>query len=1099
MVVKVVSLVPKILCIAFLVVLSPFVHGQENSADEQSVRLLEERISLWYQRGRPDRVAGVVEQMLRVNPQSPILLEAQAALALQENNSERASEILETLQRVAPTHPATIRLQQTVGLSSEQQMALGDARILSLAGRYEEAASAAEKAFPEPPIQPDLAIEYWQIRTQSGDTEAALEGLTELQNRYPNQRRIELAVIRTRLVLGTITPQDLRRVQALGRDSVVGIESLALWSRAADSLQPEEDDLELLQEFLTEYPDSDQVREVYDRLRAEFESQETLLNDPDYQKQQRGLLELENENPEAAEAWLREALATRGNDPELLGGLGYATMRQGRQREAIRWFRLAAAAAPDTTVWLELEQVATFWRDVGLFDEALLAGEYATLEYLLRQLRGNPEAELQIDTMLLREARYASVSGNEQRAQELYAQLIAENPDSTPAAWALFATYRDGDDPQAMTDFFLSLSDVQALEIAPEYQRWQANQRVIAADQAVAEGDQALEYQELEQAHNLNPTDPWLVARLVALDEQAGRNQLAEERFETLLRMNASADSYFAYALFLARNDREEEALQALAEIPADEQTENTLDMQGRLETNQRIARFNQDWRRGFELDPELFSEVGASQVVTIVSTMADSATRSDEHILDKVSLRLSELDTSEPDTAAAYAEGARFAEAVGATDQAYTWSLQAIRLQRGSVVDDRELWRAVATDDWRVAGLQSRAQRMAESSEAVLYLAFDRSAKSGTPGISELNTDTLLIDLRVPFSERAGYWFVRVDPTWADAGAADLDDNFWRNRFGTGLVCEENCPTGVQPASKDFGVALGVGVEFADWWADIGHSPVGFNRSTWVGGLGMRTTAGQFGLRWNAERRVISSTMLSFAGQNDPFSDQSWGAVTRNGLGVSASWDQGERFGWWGSLGAEYYTGDHVASNHRWYAYQGGYMRAYDSEPFAVTVGLNTLFWGFDKDLSQSTFGQGNYYSPELYQSVSLPITIFGRFSRWSYLLRGSIGYSDSTLAESEFFPTRPDLQQRALDISDETGITPIFLGGDGGGRSHSLSAVVEYQINHHWYVGVSTNLIRSDTFAPNQGLVYLRYHFGGNNLPVRRPPQPPNRYVDR
>lgn len=1097
--VKAVSLVAKILCIASLVMLSSFVHGQEDSADEQSVRLLEERISLWYQRGRPDRVAGVVEQMLRVNPQSPILLEAQAALALQENDQQRAREILTTLERVAPQHPSTIRLQQTVGLSQDQQSALGDARILSLAGRYEEAVSALERAFPEPPIQADLAVEYWQMRTQAGDAEAALAGLTNLQQRYPNQRRIELAVIRTRLVLGQITAEDLRRVQALGSDSVVGVESLALWARAANSLQPEPGDLELLREFLAEYPDNNQVREVYERLRAEYEAQQTLRDDPDYQKQQRGLQELENDNPQAAEAWLREALATRSDDPELLGGLGYATMRQGRHREAVRWFRLAAAAAPDTTVWQELEQVATFWRDVQLFDETLLAGEFGSLAYFLGRLRENPEAEFQPDVMLLREARYASVSGDEPRAQELYAQLVAENPDSTPAAWALFATYRDGDDPQAMTDFFSSLSDVQALELAPEYQRWQANQRVIAADQALAEGDDGLEYEKLEQAQSLNPTNPWLVARLVALDEQAGRNELAEERFASLFRVNSSADSYFAYALYLARNDREVEALQALAEIPPEEQTENTLDMQSRLEMNQRIARFTEDWRRGFEQDPELFSEVEASQVATLISTMADSATRDDQYLLETVSMRLSELDNSDPDTAAAYAEGARFAEAVGATNQAYNWSLQAIRLQRGGEVADRELWRAAATDDWRVSGLQSRAQRMAESSEAILYLAFDHSAKGGTPGISEFQADTFLIDLRVPFRERAGHWFVRVDPTWVDAGAVDLDDNFWRNRFGTGLVCEVDCPTGVQPVSKDFGVALGVGVEFQDWWADIGHSPVGFNRSTWVGGIGMRTTAGQFGLRWNAERRILSSTMLSFAGQNDPFSDQSWGAVTRNGVGVSASWDQGERFGWWGSLGAEYYTGDHVASNHRWYAYQGGYMRAYDSEPFAVTVGLNTLFWGFDKDLSQSTFGHGNYYSPELYQSVSLPITIFGRFSRWSYLLRGSIGYSDSTLAESEFFPTRPDIQQRALDISDETGINPIFLDGTGGGRSHSLTAVFEYQINHHWYVGFSTSLIRSDTFVPNQGLIYLRYHFGGNNLPVRRPPQPPSRYVDR
>lgn len=734
--------------------------GDVEDLDQISAQLLEARIQYWLDRGRPDRVERVLEQLGRVHPEHPTLFEVHATLAIQQRNLHSAQLWYSQLQATHPDHIATQRIRELIDLPESQQQRVAEAQILALGGRYEEAVDRWRAAFPEPPVSLDLRLQYWEAHARLGDSDA-MAMLRELQAEHPSSQQIQLTIL---------------RVQA---------------------------------------------------YRAEVEEQ------------------------------------ARHRAAEL------AAEEEERQRE------LRAAEAARRA------------------EEAALAAREA-------------EAERQA------------------RASEVERQGAQDSP--------------------------------AAEEVA------------------------------------VPPVNPWAVAEAAATLQAQGDAQGADRVFLELLLTQPSDDAWFAYALHLERTNRHGQARAAMLNVPAEQRGSGMIALIERLNERDRLL--------------------------------------------------------------------------------------------------------ALQTEQQTEAALPARERTR---DHAVLYLGFDYAEKSGTPGITELTAQTIMLDLRVPFASRDGFWFVRIDPTWLDAGAADLDNPFWRNRFGTGLLCEEDCPTGVQETARDQGVALGVGAEFDDWYFDIGRSPVGFNRSTWIGGIGHTRRVGEFGVRLNAERRILTSTMISFAGIDDPFSERRWGAVTRNGLHLSGSWDQGGRFGWWGSTGLEYYTGHEVESNSRWYAFTGGYMRAYDTEPLAVTLGINTLFWGFQEDLSQATYGQGNYYSPELYQSIGFPVTVFGRLNRFSYLVRGSVGFSDTRLHEQVFFPRHFDLQNQAVTIQPETGIDPIFAGGTGGGRSYSLTGVLEYKLTDNWYVGAQANLIRSDTFSPNQGLIYLRYHFGQPNTPVARPPDPPRRYVDR
>ncbi|PTB86136.1 hypothetical protein C9927_00045 [Pseudidiomarina aestuarii] len=387
----------------------------------------------------------------------------------------------------------------------------------------------------------------------------------------------------------------------------------------------------------------------------------------------------------------------------------------------------------------------------------------------------------------------------------------------------------------------------------------------------------------------------------------------------------------------------------------------------------------------------------------------------------------------------------------------------------------------------------------LSEQREAIFWFGFDKAERESTPGISTWNTDSYIARLSLPMeSDPTGEWFIQVDSIHADAGALDADDTFWRNRFGTGLLCETGCPEGIQPQLYERGTSLGAGARWGQWELDFGVSPIGFNDFLWLGGISYSGDLGEFGWGVEAQRRAITTGVISFAGADDPYSNRSWGPVARNNLGFSFNWDQGGGWGWWSNIGINWFNGRELKSNRQWYAYSGLYWTPFDTEPFAIDVGLTGLSWGYENDQSQSTFGQGSYYSPKRYVSASIPITFYGRYKRLSYRLRASFGKSSTDLSASQFFPNNPELQEQAIALIPQSDINPIFEGGSGGGFGKSFSASLEYQINSHWYVGFSASLERSEFYTPDNFALYLRYHFGGWSLPARRPPAPPQRYVD-
>ena len=120
------------------------------------------------------------------------------------------------------------------------------------------------------------------------------------------------------------------------------------------------------------------------------------------------------------------------------------------------------------------------------------------------------------------------------------------------------------------------------------------------------------------------------------------------------------------------------------------------------------------------------------------------------------------------------------------------------------------------------------------------------------------------------------------------------------------------------------------------------------------------------------------------------------------------ASWDQGGAHGVWASLGYHWLLGDNVARNNRTTAMTGYYYKLVDSPSERVRTGLTFIHFGYDKDLSGYTLGQGGYWSPQNYNSISVPVSYAWRNEDWSVLLESSVGWSVSQSDGGPDYPLR-------------------------------------------------------------------------------------------
>ena len=352
--------------------------------------------------------------------------------------------------------------------------------------------------------------------------------------------------------------------------------------------------------------------------------------------------------------------------------------------------------------------------------------------------------------------------------------------------------------------------------------------------------------------------------------------------------------------------------------------------------------------------------------------------------------------------------------------------------------------------------------------------MAYDEATIAGSPGVSGIRSREIPVQIEwgLDFEKTA---FVRLDQLEARAGTVDVPQSANFAQLGTTTA---NDPTIRQNLlSQNFkGQVLGVGVQTGALRLDVGSTVGDLPVNSWVGGVQWRQSIGDGSLRLELARRMVSGSVLSSTGAIDPLTGQAWGGARRNGVSAVYYTPVTSTLDFVGIARANVITGRHIPDN-RELNLQGILSKTVFQRPgHKVELGASLFLWSFQRNLRFYTYGQGGYYSPQAFASLTFPVTWTGRTQAWSWRVQAGVGASESREDPTDLYPLDPQLALAAA----AQGNAVRNAGGPGGGISTSLRASIEHQLTPAWAVGASGEIDRSEGYNPDRLSVYMKFSLG-------------------
>ncbi len=348
---------------------------------------------------------------------------------------------------------------------------------------------------------------------------------------------------------------------------------------------------------------------------------------------------------------------------------------------------------------------------------------------------------------------------------------------------------------------------------------------------------------------------------------------------------------------------------------------------------------------------------------------------------------------------------------------------------------------------------------------------------RSGNEGVAQLFS--LEAPLEASFSPNGyGRLKVQVTPTALFSGQISAANEAL---FGNNPLAPAGTTFRKSRDQSAYGTGLDVGYSYDFVSADIGSSPIGFKESQIIGGVEFAPRiTNNLTLRVLGERRSVTDSLLSYAGQRDPLTGENWGGVTRNRGHAQLEGTVGT-VSYYAGAGGGVLVGDHVKSNTEVEAGAGFNLPVWTTPTQEVRTGLDLVYFAFNKNLDNFSFGSGGYFSPQQFFAALIPVNYKQQVTPdLSYSVGGSVGVQTFRAKSALVFPNDPS-QQAALNqlATTNTGVATRFAGFNDTGVAGGAHADIDYRVTNDLHIGARAGFDRSGNFTEGTGLVYARYVF--------------------
>ncbi len=1120
----------------------------------QPVAWLLEQVRIGEARGREDLVSNSLYSLSLVEPAHPELLAAQARQALRQGKVKEAGALLARLGKQDPDSALYRQGMANLALNEPaRRQQLQQARLLTSAGRLEEAERLYRSLFSgDLPPNLDVAVDYALLQTRIPAMKAkGLAALEALNRQYPGEPRVRGGLARLYLADGRRQgAQNLLREMA--RDPYQRDEAAEIWLADIESLPIGPGSIAALQEYMVLFGEGDTTKaeqllatqeekwaspayrarqsalastagggasisrlqralaanpgdpelmgalgQAYSRndqralAIAQFERvlAHSEVTDKDKWRSllatnrywllvSQGRSALEREQWDEAATLYRRAIAQDGREPEAWLGLGDSergrhrdadaesayrkalAMGSARERALARLFDLYKEQDPARALALLEQQGPPGMQaegrrlKAGLLQEEAdqldRAGKVAAALRLREQALALTPEEV---WLAYRVADTRARLGEAGSGERLLRDRLAAHPQDATLRYAT-ALYLSGQDKMVEARGVLA-----AIPRSGWTQDMDALDRRLARDEVLARARARHEAGDDEGAERLlQPLQPDEEASLMLAEwaTDRGAYALAEQRYQEVL----------------ARTPQQPEARLGMAELA---QARGDLAKARHWLPAWPVSPLPPEGANYYRRVANLYQALGEGETARAIFTdyeplvaMQPASQHTALFWRDAARQRVAEHDV----------EGALVRDRKG---------LVAAGLAPREDLEGGELTRLARSQDgegWLASGLRSDLDRHYRQSQTTFSLDSDYWGSSGTGGYSDLRALTQMAQLDTPLA--GGTAFGRLELVDMDAG--DLPDSPYRAQFGT--CAARDCRGAAHQQSR--GTTLAAGWQRGAWAFDLGTTPLGFEVVDWVGGATLTGDWHTLGWGMTLSRRPVSSSLLSYGGTVDPGTGISWGGVRANGVRLDLSRDLGGAVGFWGSAQQHLLTGKNVPDNWRTRLMGGGYYKLVNETHRRASVGLSTMLWHYQQDLGGYTLGQGGYYSPQGYFSLSVPVSYRQRTPDWSWELGGAGSWSYARTDDSRRYPLEGLLPAGLPDRN-----APV-KGGSSSGFGYTLNGVVEHRLTEHWRIGGRVDIQQADDYAPSHVTLFLRYTFKPWQGDLDMPPRPLTPYAD-
>ncbi len=348
-----------------------------------------------------------------------------------------------------------------------------------------------------------------------------------------------------------------------------------------------------------------------------------------------------------------------------------------------------------------------------------------------------------------------------------------------------------------------------------------------------------------------------------------------------------------------------------------------------------------------------------------------------------------------------------------------------------------------------------------------------------GEAGLSQLSEFSLPVWASVPLGYRGRIIFSAM-PIYLTAGEAVLtEDGAW-TRLGTGALQAGAAPD-ESVAQSASGAALGIAYNYKGFSIGIGSTPLGFPLSTVTAGLSYKQQFGSFGLSLTADRKPMTDSLLSYAGQTDPVTGEVWGGVMHNKGRIDLAYISDDMtmylFG-----GGSYVQGTFVPDN----VYAVGGLGALWSvarwDGNQLITGLNASVLSYKENLRYFSLGHAGYFSPQLFAHVGVPFRWSASSGRLSYEVKGEPGLNYFEEDNPDYFPHDQARQSALAFITDEEGEPqPAAYAANESSFGFALdaSARISYQIMPNLVLGITAKYHTAEDYQEFVGMGNIRFQF--------------------